>query len=168
MRLLKFFVAVFICAVASRVFATSWMPVPLKTLVEISPTVIVGKIERVGVAKPTENACGTAYIRVGKVIKNTAKDIEVIQGKEVPLSIPRSVSLNELRSRYAKGTEGVWILGREHKSATFWATYPNRLQPLTEESNITAIVADQQTETAYQQANKALQRMPYSLASVRR
>ncbi len=148
MRLLKPFVAVFICAVASGVSATSWIDVPIKTLVGMSPTVIVGKIERVGVAKASENACGTAYIKVGKVIKNTAKDIEVIQGKEVPLSIPRSVRLNELRSRYAKGTEGVWIMGREDKSATFWATYPKRLQPVTEESNITAIVANQHTETS--------------------
>jgi hypothetical protein len=141
MKLHRFFLAVCICALASGVSAC-WAPLSLERLVENSPTVIVGKIERVGFALPSERSCGTAYIKVSKVLKNTAKNIEVTQGKEVPLSIPALVNLRELRTtKYATGTEGVWFLFQKEKSSTFWIFAQTGVQPLAEEPNITAIIA---------------------------
>lgn len=146
MKLHKSFLVAGVCVLATAAAACG-IDVPVEKIVKKSPTVVVGKIERIEVAQPSDYAYDIAYIKVGKILKNGTTDIEVKEGKEIPLSMP-SVNNKRLTSidiNYRKGTKGVWILQRQEKSVTFWATYPKDLQPLKEESNIAAIIAKQKS-----------------------
>ena len=157
MKLHPFNLAAGVCLFAGAASAC-WSDIPLEEVISRSPTIVVGKIERIKVAEPPAStpeglytttppafAFDIAYIRVSKILKKKTTDIDVKEGKEIPLSMP-SVR-NETRVStdiiYPQGMEGVWILSRSDKDTTFSATYPKDFQPLEKESNIAAIVAKQ-------------------------
>jgi hypothetical protein len=121
-----------------------WADVPVEELVKDSPTVVVGKVERIKHAKPSNYAYDVAYIKVARVLKHTG-GLPVAAGKEVPLSMPSIHNRSQMSTdiRYSKGASGVWILESREKSPTFWATYPKDLQPHKEEPNIRAIILKQ-------------------------
>ncbi len=121
-----------------------WLSVPLDKLVKRSPVIIIGTIDSIKIAVPPIKKYyflyDTAYITVSDMLKNTLLDFKIVIGNKIPLSLP-SESDNMSASTdiyYAKGTTGIWIL--EYRDNTFWATYPDDLQPKSEEQQVRDII----------------------------
>ena len=125
--------------VAPAAFA-SWAFMPLEKVVEQNAVIVVGKIEKIEVGKPTEGrVMDTAYITVSKILKNSLKDNPLAIGGKLPLVMPGKAGLRSSKDiLYKLGQEGVWIL--EKRDGTYWATFPSDFQPLEKEKEIVAFI----------------------------
>ncbi len=148
LSILFVFGAMLVFSFAEELFG-SWADVPLEEIVQNSPVVVVGKIEKIDPAEPWKEGMrnyDTAYITVSKVLKNTLKDTKITIEDKIPLSMPAIIrqGISGLALalgtdiRYRIGQEGIWIL--ELKDNTFWATYPKDYQPLKKIKEIQDII----------------------------
>ena len=134
--------AMFVFSFAGQLFG-SWADVPLEEILQNNPVVVVGEIESIDRAAPSDKY-DIAYITVSRVLKNTLKDKKIKSGDKIPLSMPAIISQGTVRFalstdiRYRIGQEGIWIL--ELKDNTFWATYPKDYQPLKKMKDIQYII----------------------------
>jgi hypothetical protein len=139
---------IFACVIFSAISRVnaSWIDVPLEEVIAGSQVVVIGKIESIRVAKPSNKydyQYDTAYITVSKVLKNELKNRIIKKDIKLPLAMP---SINNRVStsvdiRYEYGKEGIWIL--EFRDKVFRAEYLKDYQPLTNEKEITLILEKQ-------------------------
>lgn len=128
-------------------FSRELSGVPLEKVVQESPVVVAGKIEKIAHAERLKNDADyrydIAYILVFRIFKNTLKDKKIKMGDKIPLRMPTINSKWQPSTDiyYNIGQEGIWIL--EYKEEFYWATYSKDYQPLEKAREIQDIILRQ-------------------------
>ena len=140
----------------SLVVLACWAAIPLVTLVDDSPIIVIGKIERIVPGTPSTNKTirlfDTAYVTVSKVLKNAHTNVRVQVGAQLPMPNLSLQDRNRTSAdfRYKVGTEGIWFL--HAAKGMFGNSHPSGRQPLEKEAEIRKLLSELPKATALIQA----------------